>query len=173
MKYNWKEHHSFRVKVDVTCIWNFLWRQYMAKSQKRAQGRKRKGTNYNPNHIHVPVMMSRRLWERKLDRLKSKSKGAANQVPTCAVPMHAPQTSSLWREVGGVGSVCELGCGTTKTILKPCQGVVWRTQTQVADQKRTAGTVISHEKGFWSKTSNVTITLVRCDSESVVRRQYT
>ena len=147
VKYNWKEYRSFRVKVDMTCIWIFLWRQYMAKSKKRAQGRKREGTNSNPNHIHIPVMMSRRLWERELDRLKSKSKGAANQVPTCAVSIHAPQTSSLWREVEGVGSACELGGSTTKAILKPCQGVVSRTQTQVADQKRTAGTGMSHE-GF-------------------------
>jgi len=28
--------------------------------------------------------------ERKLDRLKNESKGAANEAPTCAVLMHAP-----------------------------------------------------------------------------------
>jgi len=47
--------------------------------------------------------------ERKLDRLKSESKGGANEVPTCAVRMHVSQTSSLWRGVGEVSSACELG----------------------------------------------------------------
>jgi len=44
---------------------------------------------------HVTGVESRR--ERKLDSLKSEFKGAANETPTCAVSMHAPQTSSLRR----------------------------------------------------------------------------
>ena len=58
---------------------------------------------------HVTGMGSRR--ECKLDRLKSEYKGAAKEAPTCAVSMHAPQTSSLWRRVGEVSSACEVGCG--------------------------------------------------------------
>jgi len=38
---------------------------------------------------------------RKLDRLKNTFKGAANEAPTCVVPMYDQQTSSLWRR--GVG----------------------------------------------------------------------
>jgi len=34
--------------------------------------------------------------ERTLDRLKMNSKSATNEAPTCAVPMHAPQTNSFW-----------------------------------------------------------------------------
>jgi len=34
----------------------------------------------------------------------------ANEVPTCAVPMHDPLTSSLWRGVGDVNSECEVVC---------------------------------------------------------------
>jgi len=50
-----------------------------------------------------------RSWrEHKLDPLESESKGAANEVPTCLVPIHAPRTSSLWRGVGDVGSMCEV-----------------------------------------------------------------
>jgi len=45
-------------------------------------------------HVTNTMMMSR--IERKLDRLKSESKGAANEAPTRVVPMHAPQTSSHW-----------------------------------------------------------------------------
>jgi len=40
-------------------------------------------------HVTNTMMMSRR--EHKLDRLKGESKGVANKVPTCAVPMHASQ----------------------------------------------------------------------------------
>jgi len=54
------------------------------------------------------MIMSRK--ERKLDRLKKESKGATNKVPTCAVPMHAPQTSSLWQWVEKVSSACEVWC---------------------------------------------------------------
>jgi len=54
------------------------------------------------------MIMSRK--ERKLDRLKMNSKGATNEARTCAVPMHAPQTNSLWQRVGGVSSACEVGC---------------------------------------------------------------
>jgi len=50
------------------------------------------------------MIMSRK--ERKLDRLKINSEVATNEAPTCAVPMYAPQTSSLWRGGGQVGSVC-------------------------------------------------------------------
>jgi len=31
-----------------------------------------------------------------LNRLKSGSKMDTNETPTCAVPMHAPQTNALW-----------------------------------------------------------------------------
>ena len=57
---------------------------------------------------HEIMIMSRK--ERKLDRLKMNSMGATNEAPTCLVPMHAPQTSSLWQEVGEVSSACEMGC---------------------------------------------------------------
>ena len=48
--------------------------------------------------------------ERKLDCLKMNSRGATNESPTCAVPMHAPQTSPLWQGVGEVSSAGEVGC---------------------------------------------------------------
>jgi len=51
-----------------------------------------------------------RTFERKLDRLKREFKGAAKEAPTCAVPMHAPQTSSCSRGVEEVSSACEVGC---------------------------------------------------------------
>ena len=54
--------------------------------------------------------MIRSQKERKLDCLKMSSKGATNEAPTCAVPMHAPQTNSLWQGVGEVSSAGELGC---------------------------------------------------------------
>jgi len=54
------------------------------------------------------MIMSRK--ERKLDRLEMNVKGATNEAPTCAVPMHTPQTSSLWQGVGEVSSSCEVGC---------------------------------------------------------------
>jgi len=40
--------------------------------------------------------------ECNLDRLKSGLKRDTNETPTCAVPMHAPQTNALWwgEEVG-------------------------------------------------------------------------
>jgi len=43
-----------------------------------------------------------------LDRLKSGSKRDTNETPTCAVPMHAPQTNALWWGEEG---------GTTKALL--------------------------------------------------------
>jgi len=36
-----------------------------------------------------------------LDRLKSGSKRDTNEMPTCAVPVHAPQTNALWWGGGG------------------------------------------------------------------------
>jgi len=48
--------------------------------------------------------------ERKLDRLKMNSKGATNEAPTCAVPMHAPHMSNRWQGVGEVSSACKVGC---------------------------------------------------------------
>ena len=54
------------------------------------------------------MILSRK--ERKLDRLKMNSKGATNEVLTCAVPMHAPQTSTLWQGVREVSSAGEVGC---------------------------------------------------------------
>ena len=62
----------------------------------------------NAQIYHVTGMGSQR--EHKLDRLKSESEGAANQAPTLAVPMHAPQTNSLWRGVGEVSSTSDVGC---------------------------------------------------------------
>jgi len=59
-------------------------------------------------HVTNTMIMSRR--EREVDCLKKKSKGASNEKPTCAVPMHAPQMSSLWQGVGEVSSACEVGC---------------------------------------------------------------
>jgi len=51
-------------------------------------------------HVTNTNMMSR--GERKLDRSKRDSKCAANEAPTSAVPMHAPQTSCRWQGVGEV-----------------------------------------------------------------------
>jgi len=59
-------------------------------------------------YIHEIMIMSRR--ERNLDRLKMNSKGATNETPTYAVPMHAPQTSALWQGVEEVSSANEVGC---------------------------------------------------------------
>jgi len=79
--------------------------------------------------VHVWNITSQR--KHKLECLKSKSKGVANEMPTCVVPMHAPQTSSLWQGVGEVSSACEVGWtwmeGTTKALNKARQGVagVW------------------------------------------------
>ena len=72
-------------------------------------------------HVTNTKMMSR--GERQLDCLKRQSKGATNEAPTCAVPMHTPQTNSLWQGVGKVSSACEMGCwrrvqGTTKTVIR-------------------------------------------------------
>ena len=49
-----------------------------------------------------------------LDRLKSGSKRDTNETPTCAVPMHAPQTNALWWGEER---------GTTKGFCILCQGV--------------------------------------------------
>jgi len=43
-----------------------------------------------------------------IDRLKSGSKRDTNETPTCAVPMHVPQTNTLWWGEEG---------GTTKALL--------------------------------------------------------
>ena len=59
-------------------------------------------------YIYEIMIMSRK--ERELDRLKMNFKGATNEAPTCAVPMHTPQTNSLWRKAGEVSSAIELGC---------------------------------------------------------------
>ena len=48
--------------------------------------------------------------ERKLDRLKMNPRGATNKAPTCAVPIHAPQTTSLWQGSGEVSRACEVRC---------------------------------------------------------------
>jgi len=54
--------------------------------------------------------------ECNLDRLKSGSKRNTTEMPTCAVPVHAPQTNNLWRGEEG---------GTTKAVLaKACGGRV-------------------------------------------------
>jgi len=65
------------------------------------------------------MIMSRR--ERKLDRLKMNPRGATKEAPICAVPMHAPQTNSLWQ--GGWGGEQRgrsgvLKEGTTKAIFE-------------------------------------------------------
>jgi len=59
-------------------------------------------------YIHEVMIMSRK--DRKLDRLKMNPRGVTNEAPTCAVPMHAPQTSALWQGVGEVSSAGEVGC---------------------------------------------------------------
>jgi len=46
----------------------------------------------------------------KLGRLEMNPISATNETPTCAVPLHAPQTSSLWQGVGKVSSTGEVGC---------------------------------------------------------------
>jgi len=55
--------------------------------------------------------------------LKSESTGATNETTTCAMPVHAPQTNTLWRGVGEVSSACEVRCfrrvkGTTKAVVR-------------------------------------------------------
>jgi len=75
-------------------------------------------------YIHEIMIMLRK--ERKLDRLKMNPRGANKKVPICAVPMHAPQTSSLWRGVGEVSSAIEVGCGRRvqpRQFVSACQGV--------------------------------------------------
>ena len=59
-------------------------------------------------YIYESMIMSR--IQRKLDRLKMNPRGATKEAPICAVPMHAPQTNSLWQGVGEVSSVGEVGC---------------------------------------------------------------
>jgi len=59
-------------------------------------------------NIHEIMIMSRKA--RKLDRLKTKPRGATKVAPICAVPMHAPETNSLWQGVGEVSSANEVGC---------------------------------------------------------------
>jgi len=54
------------------------------------------------------MIMSRR--ERKLDCLKMNPRGVTKEAPICAVPMHDPQTNSLWQGVGEVSSAREVGC---------------------------------------------------------------
>ena len=44
------------------------------------------------------------------DRLKMDPRGATKEAPICAVPMHAPQTSSLWSGVGEGSSAGEVLC---------------------------------------------------------------
>jgi len=61
--------------------------------------------------------------QRKLDRLRSESKGATNETPTREVPAHALQTNARWRGVGEVSSACEVGCfrrvqGTAKAVIR-------------------------------------------------------
>jgi len=48
--------------------------------------------------------------ERKLGPLKSKNQITANEAPNCAVPMQAPQTSSLWQGAGAVRRACGVVC---------------------------------------------------------------
>ena len=45
---------------------------------------------------HHKYHIERTPKRRKLDRLKSESRGATNETPTCVVPLHAPQTNALW-----------------------------------------------------------------------------
>jgi len=107
-------------------------------------------------HVTNTRMMSR--GERKLDRLKRESKGATNEAPNCAVPMHGPQTNSFRRVVGEVSIACEVGCWRRvqpRPFLKACQGVGGRTPTQEVDQKRTAGTGTCHWKVVTRKKSKV------------------
>jgi len=54
------------------------------------------------------LIMSRE--KHKLGRLEMNPISATNETPTCAVPLHAPQTSSLWQGVGKVSSTGEVGC---------------------------------------------------------------
>jgi len=75
-------------------------------------------------YIHEIMIMLRK--ERKLDRLKMNTRGATKKGPICAVPMHAQQTSSLWRGVGEVSSAIEVGCGRRvqpRQFVTACQGV--------------------------------------------------
>ena len=58
-------------------------------------------------YIHEIMIMSRK--ERKLDRLNMNPMGATKEASICAVPMHAPPTSTRWQGVGEVSSACEVG----------------------------------------------------------------
>jgi len=52
------------------------------------------GYSHSMIFLHVTNTMMMSQGERKLDRLKRESRGATNEVSTCAVPRHAPQMSS-------------------------------------------------------------------------------
>ena len=57
---------------------------------------------------HEIMIMSRE--ERKLNRLNMNSRGATNEAPTCAVPMHAQQTGTRCRRGEKVSSAGEVRC---------------------------------------------------------------
>jgi len=53
-------------------------------------------------------------------------RGATKEALICAVPMHAPQTSSLWSGVGEGSSAGEVECWRRvqpRPFVKACQGV--------------------------------------------------
>ena len=55
------------------------------------------------NYDHVTERTQTRPFE-------DNARGATKEAPICAVPMHAPQTNSLWQGVGEVSSTGEVGC---------------------------------------------------------------
>jgi len=75
-------------------------------------------------YIYEIMIMSR--IQRKLDCLKMNPRGATKEAPICAVPMHAPQTNSLWQGVGEVSSAGEVWCWRRiqpRLFVKACEGV--------------------------------------------------
>jgi len=105
------------------------------------------------------MIMSRK--ERKLDRLKMNLRSATTEAPICAVPMHAPQTSSLWQGVGEAGWGGVLKEGTTKAILKACQGGYGESHFEVLTQRLGCCGHDSERKGTFRQKSSMKILLLR------------
>jgi len=60
--------------------------------------------------IYVTELLIMSWGKRKLDCLKVNPRDSTDKAPAGTVPMHAPQTSRLWRGVGEVNSAGEVGC---------------------------------------------------------------
>jgi len=87
--------------------------------------------------------------QRNQDRFKSESRGDTNQTLTCVVPVHAPQTNSLWSGVEAWNrygtAPCVLLCFMTR-----CWGIV-TVPGFPHEQAKGARTNIS----FWESLANL------------------